>query len=248
MPRSNVSTPLRIGCVPYLNAKPLLEGLSDVLLLPPADLVGRLTSGKLDVALLPALEVLRRGLAHVPGVAIASPGRTESVRLYYRGRISDIRRVALDRNSRSTNMLARVLLEERHGLRPRYVKRDPTRRLSLDGVDAAVTIGDTSFRREGLPFLDLGAEWRAFSGRPFVFALWAFRPEHPRAREIVRTLRAAKARGVPRAAEIARREAKRLGLSTSYAARYLREWITFDLGPAERAGLRKFWSYARRRP
>lgn len=241
-------TPLRIGCVPYLNAKPLLEGLSDVLLLPPADLVGRLTSGRLDVALLPALEVLRRGLAHVPGVAIASPGRTESVRLYYRGKIADIRRVALDRNSRSTNMLARVLLEERHGLRPRYVKRDPTRRLSLDGVDAAVTIGDTSFRREGLPFLDLGAEWRAFSGRPFVFALWAFRPEHPRAREIVRTLRAAKARGVPRAAEIARREAKRLGLSTSYAARYLREWITFDLGPAERAGLRKFWSYARRRP
>jgi chorismate dehydratase len=242
------SAPLRIGCVPYLNAKPLIEGLSDVLLLPPADLVGRLTSGRLDVALLPAVEVLKRGLAFVPGVAIASPGRTESVRLYHRGAVDGIRRVALDRNSRTTNMLTRILLEERYGLRPRYVRRDPTRRLSLAGVDAAVTIGDTSFRREGVPFLDLGAEWRAFSGRPFVFALWAYRPGHPRAREIVRTLRAAKARGVPRIAAIARRESKRLGLSTAYARRYLTEWITFDLGPAERAGLRMFERYARRRP
>ncbi len=240
--------PLRIGCVPYLNAKPLLEGLGDVLLLPPADLVGRLVSGKLDVALLPAIEVLRRGLARVRDVAIASPGRTESVRLYRRVPLVEIRRVALDRNSRTTNMLARILLEDRWGLRPRYVTRDPSRALSLDGVDAAVTIGDTSFRREGVPFLDLGAEWRAWSGRPFVFALWAHRPGHPRAREIARTLRAAKARGVPRIAEIARREAPRLGLSTSYARRYLTEWITYDLGPAERAGLRKFWSHARGRP
>jgi chorismate dehydratase len=240
--------PLRIGCVPYLNAKPLIEGLPDVLLLPPADLVGRLVSGKLDVALLPAIEVLRRGLAHIPGLAIASPGRTESVRLYHKVPVGEIRRVALDRNSRTTNMLTRILLEERYGLRPRYVKRDPSRRLALDGVDAAVTIGDTSFRREGVPFLDLGSEWRDFSGRPFVFALWAYRPGHPRAAEIARTLRAAKARGVPRIAEIARRESKRLGLSTSYATRYLTEWITFDLGPAERAGLRKFGSYARRRP
>lgn len=240
--------PLRIGCVPYLNAKPLIEGLPDVLLLPPADLVGRLTSGKLDVALIPSVEVLRRGLAHVPGIAIASPGRTESVRLYHKVPVPEIRVVALDRNSRTTNMLTRILLEERHGLRPRYVKRDPSKKLLLDGVDAAVTIGDTSFRREGVPFLDLGSEWRAWSGAPFVFALWAHRKGHPRAREIARTLRAAKARGVPRIAEIARRESKRLGLSTSYAARYLTEWITFDLGPAERAGLRKFGSYARRRP
>jgi chorismate dehydratase len=240
--------PLRIGCVPYLNAKPLIEGLPDVLLLPPADLVGRLVSGTLDVALLPAIEVLRRGLAHVPGLAIASPGRTESVRLYHAVPVPKIRTVALDRNSRTTNMLTRILLEERYGLHPRYVRRDPTAKLSLAGVDAAVTIGDTSFRRESLPFLDLGAEWRDFAGTPFVFALWAHRPGHPRAREIARTLRAAKARGVPRIAEIARRESKRLGLSTSYARRYLTEWITFDLGPAERAGLRKFERYARRRP
>jgi chorismate dehydratase len=232
--------PLRIGCVPYLNAKPLVEGLDGVVFRPPADLVGLLVSGRLDVALLPSVEVILRGLDHVPGVAIASPGRVDSVLLRHRVPVRQIRRVALDRNSRTSNRLVRILLEERHGLRPRYVKRDPSRRLDWRGVDAVLSIGDTSFRRERFPALDLGAEWRAFTGRPFVFALWAMRPGEPRAREIRRVLGAARRRGLERLPAIVRREAAARGLSPAYAKRYLTERITFRLGPAERAGLVEF--------
>jgi chorismate dehydratase len=235
---------ITIGCVPYLNAKPLLEGLQGVVLHPPADLVGLLVKGKLDVALLPAIEVLRRGLDHVPGIAIASPGKTDSVRLHHSVEIPDIRRVALDRNSRTSNMLTRVILEKRYGLRPRYVMRDPSAGLSFKAVDAAVTIGDTSFRPSGVPFLDLGTEWKAFTGRPFVYALWAHRPGHPKAAEITATLRAAKKRGTACLPVIARREAKRLGLTPKFCRTYLTEYITFDLGPAERAGLKLFGTYA----
>jgi predicted solute-binding protein len=235
---------IRIGCVPYLNAKPLLEGLDGVLLLPPADLVGRLVSGALDVALLPAIEVLRRGLAHVPGIAIASPGRTDSVRLHHAVPVGEILRVALDRNSRTSNMLTRILLEKRHGLRPTYVLRDPTKGLSFKAVDAVVTIGDTSFRPGKTPFLDLGSEWKAFTGRPFVYALWAHRPGHPKAREIAKLLKAAKKRGTSRIPEIARREAARLKLTPAYCRKYLTDSITYDLGAAERAGLRLFGKYA----
>jgi chorismate dehydratase len=235
---------IKIGCVPYLNAKPLVEGLEGVLLKPPADLVGLLVSGKLDVALLPAIEVLRRDLSHVPGIAIASPGKTDSVRLHHAVEIPDIRRVALDRNSRTSNMLTRIILEKRYGVRPKYVTRDPSKGVSFKAVDAAVTIGDTSFRSAGVPFLDLGTEWRAFTGRPFVYALWAHRPGHPRAAEIAAMLREAKARGIARIPGIARREAKRLKLTPKFCRTYLTEYITFDLGPAERAGLRLFGEYA----
>jgi chorismate dehydratase len=238
---------LRVGCVPYLNAKPLLEGLEGVVLRPPADLVGDLVRKKLDVALLPAVEVLRRGLAYVPGVAIASPGPVDSVRLWHAVPIPDVKVLALDRNSRTSNLLARIILEERYGLRPKCVVRDPALGLSFRGVDAAVTIGDTSFRSAGVPYLDLGSEWKALTGKPFVFALWAYRKGHPKAREIVRTIRAAKERGVAKAAAIATREAKRLGLPAAFCRRYLTKCITFDLGPAERAGLRKFESYAEQR-
>ena len=151
----------------------------------------------------------------------------------------------VDRNSRTSNMLTRIILEKRYGVRPSYVTRDPSKgKLSFKAVDAAVTIGDTSFRPGGVPFLDLGTEWKAFTGRPFVYALWAHRPGHPKAKEIASTLRAAKGRGTAAIPAIAKREAKRLGLTPRFCRTYLTEYITFDLGPAERAGLKLFGTYA----
>ena len=236
--------PLRLGCVPYLNAKPLLEGLDGVDLRPPALLVGLLVSGALEAALIPAVEVLRLGLAHVPGVAIASRGAVQSVRLHHRRPIRDLRVVALDRNSRTSNMLTRVLLEERYGLSPRYVLRDPARGLDWDGVDGAVTIGDTSFLPSGTSSKDLAELWTRWTGKPFVFALWAHRRGHPRAGEIARRLRAAKRRGLGRMDAIVAREAARMAMKPSFVRRYLTSAIRFDLGPEERAGLKLFWKYA----
>ena len=147
-------------------------------------------SGSLDVALLPAIEVLRRGLAYVPGIAIASPGKTDSVRLHHTVDIPNVRRVALDRNSRTSNVLARIILERRYGARPAYTMRDPSRGLSFKGFDAAVTIGDVSFRRMKWPYVDLGKEWLDFTGLPLVYAVWAYRKGHPRAREMAPLFRA----------------------------------------------------------
>ncbi len=230
--------PLRIGCVPYLNAKPLIEGLVGLVLEPPADLVARLQSGWLDAALIPSIEVLRLGFAHVPGRAIASPGPTDSVRLWLKKPLDEIRVVALDRNSRTTNALARILLEKKHGLSPRYVVADPAK--GLKG-DAAVTIGDASFRDFGVPSIDLGAEWRAFTGKPFVFALWAHRKGHPRAAEIRRVLR----RPLGAVEPIVEREYARVGITRERCRTYLTECITYGLGPAEKAGLKLFARHAR---
>ena len=235
---------LKIASVPYLNGVPLIEGIEGVILRPPSQLGELLTTKKAAVVLVSAIEVLRHGWDYVPGIAVASPGKTDSVRLHYKVDLAKIRRVALDRNSRSSNTLARIILERSHKLRPRYVERDPSRSVSMKDVDAALTIGDTSFRPVGLPFLDLGTEWRGLTGRPFVYALWAFLPGHPLAREMGTVLRQAKARGLAHIGEIAAREAKRLNLTTHFCRRYLTEYITYDLGPAERAGLKLFWKYA----
>jgi chorismate dehydratase len=231
---------LRIGSVPYLNAKPLIEGLEGVVFRPPSELVGLLEAGRVDAAIVPSIDVLRRGWAHVPGLAIASPGEADSVRLQLLKPLSRVKVVALDRNSRTTNALARILLERRFGLSPRYVAADPAR--GLKG-DAAVTIGDASFRDYGVPSLDLGAEWRAFAGRPFVFALWAHEPGHPCAAEIRRVLRAAAA-GADLGA-IADREYRRVGIPRERCRRYLLECMSYRLGPGERAGLACFEKHAR---
>ena len=240
----------RIGAVPYLNAKPLLWGLDRdpvvrLALHPPARLAPKMGRGQFDAALMPSIEVLRLGLDHMPGIAIASPGRTGSVLLHLKKPMSRIETVALDRNSRTTNALVRILLERRHGLRPRYVTHDPGARPDFrrdPRVDAAVTIGDASFRDWGLPSIDLGTAWREFTGRSFVFALWALRR---RDRALETRLRAAAREGRKRRGEIAEAEHGRVNLTRAACARYLTRQITYDLGPSERAGLRLFERHAR---
>lgn len=236
---------IRIGSVPYLNAKPLIEGLRGVRLVPPSDLGRLLASGKIDVGLVSVSEALRNGWAWVPGVAVASRGATDSVRLHHAVPLREVRRVALDRNSGTSNLLARIILEKRHGARPACVVRDPRRGLTFKGYDAAVTIGDVSFRKFGIANVDLGVEWRKFTGRPMVYAVWAYRRGHPQAREIARIVRAAKSLGLRRIDEIVRREAGRLGLSPRFCRTYITKRISYDLGPAERAGLRLYAKYAR---
>src|SRR5438552_13035988 len=147
-----LSTTLRVGSVPYLNGCPLTEGLEGVLFKPPSLLAELILADKLDVALVSVSEALKHGWAYVAGIAVASPGKTDSVRLHHTVDIPNVRRVALDRNSRTSNVLARIILERRYGARPAYTMRDPSRGLSFKGFDAAVTIGDVSFRRMKWPY------------------------------------------------------------------------------------------------
>jgi chorismate dehydratase len=227
----------RLGCVPYLNAKPLIEGLGDVVLRPPAQLAELLAKARVEAALLPSIEVVRHGFVHVPGIAIASPGPADSVRLHLRRPLDRVRTVLLDRASRSTNTLTRILFEVRWGMKPRYVSREP--------ADAAVTIGDASFREYGCPSLDLATAWREWTGLPFVFALWAHDPDHPRPAALRRALAAAKEAGRRALERIIEREHKRVGIDRDRARIYLTERITYDLGPREKRGLALFVRHAR---
>jgi chorismate dehydratase len=238
----------RLGSVPYLNAKPLIWGLDrdpavQLTLKPPSELV-RVMS-RLDAALLPSIEVLRLGLDCVQEVGIASEGRTDSVLLHLKVPLKRVRTVALDLNSRTTNTLARILLEKRYGLQPRYVTHDPDGEedfRSDPGIDAAVTIGDASFRDWGTTSLDLGSAWRDFTGMPFVFALWAVRKQDA---SLERRLRGAAREGRKRIELIARQEHARVNLTLDECLLYLRERISYDLGPAERSGLLLFERHAR---
>ena len=56
---------LRIGCVPYLNARPLVRGIEEhVTFEVPALLADRFAGGDYDVALLPVFEAFRRFVRH----------------------------------------------------------------------------------------------------------------------------------------------------------------------------------------
>src|ERR1700704_5020846 len=118
---------IRVGGVGYLNAKPLYHRLTEsprgagLGMDLPSRLADRLAAGELDVALIPSVEYLRgaqSGHEIIPGPAIAARGAVRSVKLYSRVPWARIGRLALDEGSRTSQALARVWLNARHGVRP----------------------------------------------------------------------------------------------------------------------------------
>jgi chorismate dehydratase len=231
---------LRVGCVQYLNSKPLIHGFrGPVVFDHPSGLARDLAAGKLDVALVPTFEALHSpGYILADGVGICSDGPVYSVFLAHRPPISEIKSIALDPASLTSVHLLQVLLREFHGLRPQLLDLAafPAQ------ADAALIIGNQaidfrqSSRAAGYQILDLGEEWKRCTGLPFVFAPWLLRPEVPNAADAANELRALKIYGLTHLDEIIAAEPR----DPSFTRRYLTQRIRFELGAAEKAGIEKF--------
>lgn len=245
--------PLRIGAVSYLNSKPLIEDLAELardaelILDVPSRLADDLSAGELDVALIPSVEVLRDAEYEIVSDAcVATRGPVLSVKLFSRVPVAQIQTLALDEGSRTSAALARILLAERFGVRP------ATELLSLGfatehtSADAVLLIGDRAMQPPRERFVltwDLGEEWTQWTGLPFVFAMWAARRDCELA-DVEDVLCLSRDRGVDRLADIAVREAPKLGITVKLAHDYLAHNLHFTLGSAERAGLRLFQELA----
>ncbi len=243
--------PVRLGAVQYLNARPLVEGLDDrrdVLLRydTPARCADLLEGGLVDLGLIPVFEYARHGgYAVVPRVAIASRGRVDSVALFVRRPLRDVRSIALDISSRTSASLVRVLCARAYGIRPAFVEARPDLPAMLARCDAALLIGDAALFADAAAYgaekVDLGEAWTALTGLPFVWAFWAGRPGAAPP-EICTALRAARERGECAIGEIAAREAPDDPGRRRRIARYLRESIAYDLDGAFIEGLRAFFT------
>ena len=115
----------------------------------------------------------------------------------------------------------------------------------MGGTRAAVVIGDPALE-VGDRFahkLDLGAEWFAWTGLPFVFAAWCAYPERmTRAREGI--LHEARELGLAARASIAARFASASALPQERLERYLRESVRYGFDAEEQAGLQRFFDEA----
>ncbi len=254
----NAPRRVRLGAVSYLNSRPLTYGLDqddlfEVHYAVPSACAEDLAAGRIDVGMIPIVEYARRspGLRVVPDLAIGSRGEVLTVRLFCRGRLDRVRRVAADTSSRTSVVLLRLLLRERYGIDPEIAAAPPDLDAMLHGADAALLIGDPVLplvgtgRDTGLSSLDLGREWHELTGRPGVFAVWAG-PEGAAGAEHVARLQRARREGVAHITEIAAGfEREHAGSAVLYEG-YLRDHICYDLGPAQVAGLTEFYRLAHR--
>ena len=92
---------------------------------------------------------------------------------------------------------------------------------------------------------DLGQQWWRWTGLPFVFAVWIARPGVDLS-GVAAVLAAARDDGITRLEEIARQTAPTIGVSEAVCLSYLRDHLTFHLGPPQRQGLEHFYELAAR--
>jgi chorismate dehydratase len=192
------------------------------------------------VGLIPSIEYQRiPGLRVIPGLGIAASSEVRSVLLVSKVSRERIRSVSLDPASRTSAVLTRILLARRYGLRPEFIEGGG------DEADARLIIGDPALktRMAGLVTLDLAAEWRAFTGRSFIFAFWAVRPGAD-AHEAERIVLASRNAARERFAELVRGESAETGLSEAVVEDYLRHSLHFDLDRSDFGGLELFYRLA----
>ena len=251
-----MAPPIRVGAVSYLNAKPLYYGLCEhfpqirLSMEVPSRLAEQLSDGELDVALIPSVEYLRgavRGYEIIPGFAIAAHGPVRSVKLFSRVPWHRVQRLALDAGSRTSQVLARIWLEARHGVRPKQVEELPLGVSALESsADAVLVIGDRAMRVPGESFhdvVDLGEAWHTLTGLPFVFALWVARPGVDLG-DLPDALERSRSQGLLHADSLARLHGPRLGLDFATCYDYLTRILSYDLGEPEIAGLSRFAAMA----
>lgn len=265
---------MRIGAVNYLNSKPLVYGLArraaghQVLFDLPSRLADSLAAGRLDVALIPLVELFRTpGYTIVSDACVACSGPVLSIKLYFRVPPTEVRSVALDEGSRSSSALTQILLRELCGIAPRTESLPIGCGPHSTDADAVLLIGDraiqvaaslrdadwsVSERRphaapagEFLEIWDLGERWSDWTGLPFVFSTWVARPGVD-ASALATVLGAVRDDALGHLAEIAAAEAAVLGISTELATRYLCDNLHFTLGPDERRGLMRFYDLCAR--
>jgi chorismate dehydratase len=244
--------PIHLGAVDYLNARPLVYGLemrNDLFTVRfdvPSKCAALLHEGSIDVGMIPTIEYLRGpSYCIVPEIGIVSEGPVASVALFSTKPVEEVRTIAADISSRTSNALLRILCFELFGIDAAFEPMHPDLPSMLRAADAALVIGDPAlyydYAATGVLKTDLGEQWTALTGLPFVWAFWAGRPGavHSKA---VDELIAARDRGVRASDAIA--EAYCGPERAALGRAYLRENIYYTLGEREQAGLQRYFELA----
>lgn len=254
----------RLGHIQFLNCLPLYYGLvkNDVLLevdlvkADPKDLATTLLNGGLDIAPIPSIEYARHADEYVllPDIAISSLGEVQSIILLSKVLAEQLSGgvVALTSASRTSQVLARILIEKRWGAQATYTEMPSDLPAMLREADAALLIGDDALRAFWQPThlkkYDLGTEWTRWTGLPMVYAVWAVRREFAEARpDAIRDV----ADGLGRSLDYCRAHLDEI---SEYAARWepfpveqFRSYfdaLQFRFEPSFREGLRRYLTEA----
>jgi chorismate dehydratase len=271
---------VRISIVEYLNTAPLVRGFThgplrgkyELSFTVPSQCAEALRSGTVDVAIIPAIEYQRiPDLVILPNLSIASKKSVRSLLLVSKKPVQEVTRIALDRSSRSTQALTRILCEKQWRIKPEFFEAAPDLPVMLQHADTALLIGDPALRlaidcapggrrdasgalvspaslaglnRSGSVYIyDIVEKWRAMTGMPAVLAVWAARHEAVTP-QLVQDFQDSLAFGLQHVDAIACEASAEMNLPAADLRRYLLENIDYHLDEENSRGLMRYYHFA----
>ena len=175
---------LRVGRLPYLHAEPFyfdMERRGMVLHeMVPSAFAAALVDGEIDAGPVPVADYFRLQdrLQPVAGFCVATPRKTGSIVLYSTKPIAELHaaRIGVTEEAATASKLLDIVLRLKHRVQSvTYVSLQAP-------YDAFLLIGNDGLRRRGgargfAYSYDLGTEWHAWTGLPFVFSRWVVRKD-----------------------------------------------------------------------
>ena len=257
--------PLRISAISYLNTAPLMWDFEhgeagrdfEISYTLPSACARALQAGTADIGIIPAAAYAQiPELMMLPGVAIASRRPVRSILLVSRCPVDKIRTIALDTSSMTSVALTKVLFAKWLGGGREFTAMAPDVEKMLAAHDAGLVIGDPALQIDRSRYftLDLAEEWIRYTGKPFVFAVWAARQQalqestsqESAPHDLARIFQQSRDHGLEPASldHITHEWSPRLGLTESEIRSYLTENIYYNLDAPCLEGLQLFYRYA----
>lgn len=273
---SPVSRKLIIAAIDFVNPAPLmwdfdhepgksqLEERYSIVSSTPAECARRLETGSADIGLVPvAAYASAHGQSIIPGCTIASLGHIRSILLVLRRAqgVSGIKSVALDTASLTSATYTRILFNKRWHVFPEFKPQAADLDAMLVSADAALLIGDPALLAledresreartgEQLEYIDLGDEWRTWTGVPWVSAFWTVRnaaltSETVTSAQLVDDFQRSRDNGLAHTENLVEEWSARIAVPRSTLRSYLTDNIYYVLDEACLEGLQLFYRYA----
>ena len=213
----------------------------------PARCADLLASGQVEAALVPIIEYQRiPEVGVVPDVCVGSHSAVRSVVLISKyDDLKNVRRVALDASSRTSQALIKIIFREFVKREPAWESCSPDIQSMMASNDAALVIGDPAMKIPPKDFhvFDLASLWRSFTDTGFVFAMWM---AHKGAGEALSGVDFAGARdeGLEQVEKIVSHYENDIPLPRVEIRKYLTDNITFHVDDSLEKGMRLYFELA----
>ncbi len=229
---------IKISAVSYTNTLPFLQGIKsspiideiDLTVDFPAECARKVIQDEVDLGIIPIAALIDiPNYRIITDYCIGSVGAVDSVFIFADKPIEDIKTLRLDKESRTSNGLARILLK--------YFWKIEVEIITEGDADAYVLIGDRTFgKKDTVNYVyDLGHYWMEYTGLPFAYAVWASNKVLPEG--FIATFNKALADGISHPADVISALPPIANFDYKY---YLTQSLNFHLDAKKRKAIDKY--------